>query len=92
MLVELELKISLPCKLELHDRRRRGITICLGDAGGLGGLGAAWHGRKAALPVLNLPPSAASATAIAGVSSAVQKILRKIIAEALQKTALFVTH
>lgn len=43
-------------------------------------------------PVLNLPPSAASATAIAGVSSAVQKILRKIIAEALQKTALFLTH
>lgn len=47
--------------------------------------------------VLNLPPTAASATATAGVSCAMGKdvihgILRKIAAGALQKTALFLTH
>lgn len=92
VLVVLELKISLPCKPELHHRRRRWITTCLGNAGGLGGLWAAQHGRKAMLPVLNLPPSAPSATAIAGISSTMWKILRKIIAEALRKTALFLIY
>lgn len=85
MLVALELKISQPCKPELHHRRRRG------NAGGLDGLWPAQRGRKAVLPVLNLPPSAALATAIAGVSCTQWEILSKIIAGALQKTALFLT-